>query len=83
MNTIENYNDLLQELEQTRIQLQEANATLDAIRSGEVDALLLENEKGRGLVAIKSLNQTYCLFIEKMQEGALTIGNNGVILYSN
>jgi two-component system CheB/CheR fusion protein len=83
VNTTENYNDLLQELEQTRIQLQEANATLDAIRSGEVDALLLENEKGRGLVAIKSLNQTYCLFIEKMQEGALTIGSNGVILYSN
>ena len=83
MNTTRSYNDLLQELEQTRIQLQEANATLDAIRSGEVDALILENEKGSELFAIKSLNQTYCLFIEKMQQGALTIGKDGVILYSN
>ncbi|MGH2649259.1 MAG: PAS domain-containing sensor histidine kinase, partial [Ginsengibacter sp.] len=42
-----------------------------------------ENEKGRELFAIKSLNQTYCLFIEKMQEGAITISRDGIILYSN
>ena len=83
MNTTKNYNDLLKELEQTRTQLQEASATLDAIRSGEVDALVLENEKEKELFAIKRLNQTYCLFIEKMQEGAITINGDGVILYSN
>ena len=83
MNTTKHYNDLVQELEQTRIQLKEAKATIDAIRSGEVDALILDNEKDQGLFAIKRLNQTYCLFIEKMQEGAITISGEGIILYSN
>ncbi len=83
MNTSKTYNDLLKELEQARMELREANATIDAIRGGEVDALVVEMEKGHQLFAIKSLNQTYRLFIEKMKEGGVTINNKGIILYSN
>ena len=73
MNKSKSYNDLLKELEQVRLELQEANATIDAIRGGEVDALILEIEKEHQLFAIKGLNQTYRLFIEKMNEAAVTI----------
>ena len=83
METSKTYNDLLRELEQTRMELYGANATIDAIRNGEVDALVVEMEKGHELFAIKSLNQTYRLFIEKMNEGAVTINKEGTILYGN
>ena len=77
------YEELLEELMQVRLQLQEANETIEAIRIGEVDALIQQSEKGLELLTIKKANQTYRLFIEKMKEGAVTLNEDGIILYSN
>jgi two-component system phosphate regulon sensor histidine kinase PhoR len=77
------YQELLHELNETRIQLEEATDTLEAIRLGEVDALVVKAEDGHQLYTLKSADQTYRIFIEQMSEGAVTLNSNGSILYSN
>jgi PAS domain S-box-containing protein len=75
--------DLERELQELRLQLEEANDTIEAIRSGQVDALVVQGEKGPQLFTLKSADQTYRFFIEKMAEGAVTLNTKGTILYSN
>lgn len=74
---------LLKEIEELRTQLDEANDTIDAIRTGQVDALVVQGEDGHQLYTLKSADQIYRVFIEKMAEGAVTIDRNGVVLYCN
>jgi two-component system phosphate regulon sensor histidine kinase PhoR len=74
---------LIAELAELKAQLQEANDTIEAIRTGQVDALVVKNENGHQLYTLKSADQTYRVFIEKMKEGAVTLNKQGVILYSN
>jgi two-component system phosphate regulon sensor histidine kinase PhoR len=75
--------ELLQELSLLQLQLEEANDTIEAIRTGQVDALVVHGKKGHELYTLKSADQTYRLFIEKMIEGAVTLDEHGIILYSN
>jgi PAS domain S-box-containing protein len=77
------YEELLHEVENLRLQLEEANDTIDAIRTGQVDALVVQGKKGHELYTLKTADQTYRLFIEKMTEGAVTLDSYGIILYSN
>lgn len=74
---------LMLELEELRIQLNEANDTIEAIRTGQVDALVLDDGNGHQLYTLKSADQAYRVFIEKMTEGAVTLNKEGVILYCN
>jgi two-component system phosphate regulon sensor histidine kinase PhoR len=64
-------------------QLEEANDTLEAIRTGEVDALVINGTDGHQVYTLKSADQTYRIFIEQMIQGAITINQSGTILYSN
>ena len=77
------YQDLLRENEELKIQLEEANDTIEAIRTGQVDALIVNDGDGHQLYTLKTADQTYRVFIEKMNEGAVTINLEGLILYSN
>lgn len=77
------YEELLNEVNSLRLQLEEANDTIDAIRTGQVDALVVHGKKGHELYTLKTADQTYRLFIEKMTEGAVTLNQHGIILYSN
>lgn len=74
---------LEQEIEELRQQLEEANDTIEAIRTGQVDALIVKDKNGHQLYTLKSADQTYRVFIEKMIEGAVTLNEKGIILYSN
>jgi PAS domain S-box-containing protein len=74
---------LLEEVEELRRQLEEANDTIEAIRTGQVDALVLHGDNGHQLYTLKSADQTYRVFIEKMTEGAVTLNRQGLILYAN
>ena len=73
----------ISEIEELRQKLDEANETIEAIRSGQVDALLVKDQNGPRIYTLKSADQTYRVFIEKMTEGAVTLNKEGVILYSN
>jgi len=75
--------DLLQELEETRRQLMEAEETIEAIRSGQVDALVLQKGDTHELYTLESADRAYRVFIEKMNEGAVTLNKQGIILYAN
>src|SRR4051812_22845931 len=74
---------LEQEIEELRQQLEEANDTIEAIRTGQIDALIVKDKHGHQLYTLKSADQTYRVFIEKMIEGAVTLNEKGIILYSN
>lgn len=74
---------LEQDIDELRQKLEEANDTIEAIRTGQVDALVVKNSDGHQLFTLKSADQTYRVFIEKMIEGAVTLNNKGIILYSN
>ncbi|GAB3937722.1 PAS domain-containing sensor histidine kinase [Mucilaginibacter myungsuensis] len=78
-----NYQQLLDEIKELRWQLEEANDAIDAIRTGQVDALIVKNNDGPQLYTLKSADQTYRVFIEKMNEGAVTLNQAGIITYSN
>jgi len=81
--TMKKNEDFLAEIEELKSQLEEAQDTIEAIRSGEVDAFVVKNDSGHRLYTLKSADQTYRIFIEKMTEGAVTVSRDGIILYSN
>lgn len=66
-----------------RAQLDEAKDTLRAIRSGEVDALVVSGVGGDQIFTLKGAELPYRVLIEDMNEGALTLAMDGVILYAN
>src|SRR5947209_5431301 len=74
---------LKEQLEQVRAKLQEATETLDAIRNGEVDALVVAGPHGNQVYSLAGAEQPYRLYVEQMDEGAVTLSANGAILYSN
>jgi PAS domain S-box-containing protein len=71
------------ELEELRYQLFEANETIEAIRTGQIDALVVDGENGHELYTLKTADQAYRVFIENMTEGAVTLNSEGMIIYSN
>jgi PAS domain S-box-containing protein len=77
------YEELVNEVNSLRLQLEEANDAIEAIRTGQVDALVVHGKKGHELYTLKTADQTYRLFIEKMIEGAVTLDQHGIIVYSN
>ncbi len=83
MEGVKTFAKLEQEIEELRQQLEEANDTIEAVRTGQVDALIVKDKKGHQLYTLKSADQTYRVFIEKMIEGAITLDEKGIILYSN
>lgn len=83
MELTKSVTELEKEISELRSQLEEANDTLEAIRTGQVDALVVKDKHGHQLYTLKSADQTYRVFIEKMKEGAVTLNDKGVILYSN
>ena len=83
MEQLNSNKSLISEIEELRYQLEEARDTINAIRTGQVDALIVKDDKGHQLYTLKTADQTYRVFIEKMSEGAVTINRDGIILYCN
>jgi PAS domain S-box-containing protein len=65
------------------IRLEEAEETLRAIRSGEVDALVIMGPTGEQVFTLKGADHAYRVIVEAMAEGALTLSIDGTILYCN
>lgn len=74
---------LEREIQMLRQQLAEAQETIEAIRTGQVDALIVEGDDGHQLFTLKTADHLYRIFIEKMAEGAVTLSREGLILYCN
>ncbi|MET0300944.1 MAG: ATP-binding protein [Flavitalea sp.] len=82
-NQTRTYDQLLIELSETKAKLEEANDTIEAIRTGQIDGLVVENGDGHQLYTLQSADITYRVFIEQMSEGAVTLNKEGIILYCN
>jgi PAS domain S-box-containing protein len=74
---------LVQEIEALRIQLEEAQELIKAIRTGEVDALAVQTPGGPRIFTLQGADHIYRTLIEEMNEGAVTLDNDATILYSN
>lgn len=79
----DNTSSLRRDLEETQARLLEAEQTLSAIRSGEVDGLVVNGAAGPQVFTLKSSEEPYRMLIERMTEGALTLSPEGIILYAN
>ena len=73
---------LARQLSELQIRLLEAEDTLNAIRNGSVDALVVRTPRGEQLFTLKGADQTYRVLVEGMNEGALTL-RRGIISYCN
>ena len=83
MNGAKTYEQLVAENESLRWQLEEAAETLQAIRTGQIDALVVQGTGGHELYTLQTADHTYRIFIETMNEGAVTLNTEGLILYCN
>jgi PAS domain S-box-containing protein len=75
--------ELSREVEELRTELQEAHATLNAIREGAVDAFVVSGTSGEQIYSLSNADQPYRILLEEMSEGALTLTPDGLILFCN
>ena len=73
----------LHEVAQLRTRLADAEETLRAIRSGEVDTVMVAGKEGSQVFTLDGAEHAYRLLIESMNEGALILIRDKTILYAN
>jgi PAS domain S-box-containing protein len=72
-----------QEIEELRAELLEARETLTAIRSGAVDALVIDSAEGLRIYTLDGAEHAYRTLIERMHDGAVILNAEGTIQYCN
>jgi len=75
--------ELLVEIEELNQCLEETRETLRAIRSAEVDSLVVSRPEGEQLFSLQGADHPYRVLVETMNEGAATIAPDGTIVYCN
>jgi PAS domain S-box-containing protein len=63
--------------------LSEAEETLRAIRSGEVDAIFVNRQGEAKVFTLKGADHTYRVFVERMNEGAAVLSSDHTVLHCN
>jgi PAS domain S-box-containing protein len=63
--------------------LDEAEATIQAIQQGAVDAFVVEEMAGHRVYALESAERPYRLFVEEMLQGVATLKDDGVVIWCN
>jgi len=82
--TPDNQTHTAEELSELQARLVEAEETLEAIRDGSVDALVIKGpDQAQQIFTLELADDTYQLMIESMSEGAITVSETGTVLYSN
>jgi PAS domain S-box-containing protein len=71
------------ENDELRRRLEEAEETIQAIRTGSVDALVVEELDGHRIYTLEGADRPYRLFVEEMQQGAATLHADGAIAWCN
>jgi PAS domain S-box-containing protein len=71
------------ELPELRARLVDAEETLRAIRSGEVDSVVVAGKQGPQVFTLEGAEHAYRVLIECMNEGALALTADKMILYAN
>ncbi|MCE9613450.1 MAG: PAS domain-containing protein [Lentisphaerae bacterium] len=71
------------QLAELRASLAEAREALRAIHHGEVDAVVVKGKHGPQIYTLGGAEHAYRVLIESMNEGALTLTTDELILYAN
>jgi PAS domain S-box-containing protein len=71
---------LVTDLSARQNEQREAEATLEAIRKGAVDAFVVG---GKQVMMLETANTLYRAMVERMRQGAVTIAGGGEIVYAN
>ena len=71
------------ESEELQARLRELEDTLEAIRSGAVDAIVTSGPAGDRVYTLEGADHAYHTMVESMNEGAVTLLPDGTILYAN
>ncbi len=79
----QNSDDLRVVNQELRTRLEEAEELLAAIRAGSVDALVIEGPQGPQVYTLEGAEQPYRTYVETMNEGAVTLSQDGTVLYCN
>lgn len=74
---------LTEKIEELQTRLQEMEETLEAIRSGAVDAIVASGPAGDRVYTLEGADHAYHMMVESMNEGAVTMMTDGTILYGN
>ncbi|MEG4172703.1 MULTISPECIES: PAS domain S-box protein [unclassified Microcoleus] len=74
---------LNRQLAQVQERLNVAEETLQAIRCGEVDAVVVSTPRGERVFTLQGADYVYQCLVEQMGEGAATVSSEGLILYCN
>jgi PAS domain S-box-containing protein len=80
---LEGFEDLLERNRELQSRLEDAEETLRALRSGEVDAVVASGPDGDRVYTLKGADEAYRVMVQNMAEGALTLTREGLILFSN
>jgi PAS domain S-box-containing protein len=75
--------NLAVQVETLRRELAEARQTIDAIRAGNVDALVVKGDSGEQIYTLINTDHLYRILLEEMNEGALSVMPDGLILFAN
>jgi len=78
-----NNQELLREMEELRARLEEAEATIEAIQGGSVDALVVSGPDGEKVFALEGADHPYRVMLDVMSEGVVTVSADGGILTCN
>ena len=84
MSTISDTNEeLLGEIERLRWRLEEAEAVVDAIQKGIVDAVVVQSTPAAMIYTLDGAERPYRLLVEAMQQGVAVLNSERVVLYCN
>jgi PAS domain S-box-containing protein len=75
--------ELEREIVALRAQLAESREVLQAIREGDVDALVVSMPAGPRVFTLESADHAYRAIVEQMREGAVMLLEDGLISYAN
>ena len=75
--------ELVNETRDLRARLEEAEETIRAIRSGEVDALIVAQSEKTRAILLKGADYPYQAMVDSMGEGAVTLIPDGTIFFCN
>jgi PAS domain S-box-containing protein len=79
----ESLSKLRAENDELRLRLEEAEQALEAIRTGQVDSLVVDGPEGVRIYSLDSAIHSYRVLVEAMSEGAATLSERGAIVYCN
>jgi len=79
-NTVKTLRDRIDELER---ELAESRQALEAIRSGDVESLVVEGPAGPRIYSLEWSIYSFRVLVEAISEGTLTMGEDGIVLYCN